>query len=96
MRTVATAGRTIAWEGDDAWRRRLALVRAHRSGRRRKSGERRRSTEPAEGAVRLVPGDPDIGVTDDEVVLADSANVSGDASISLRLAVAAEGTRPSP
>ncbi len=95
MRTVATAGRTIAWEGDDAWRRRGAWSRAHRSGRRRKSGERRRSTEPAEGAVRLVPGDPDIGVTDDEVVLADSANVSGDASISLRLAaVAAEGDLP--
>ncbi len=32
MRSVATAGRTVAWEGDDAWRRRSAWSRAQRRG----------------------------------------------------------------
>jgi [protein-PII] uridylyltransferase len=32
MRAVATAGRTIAWEGDDAWRRRGAWSRQHGGG----------------------------------------------------------------
>jgi [protein-PII] uridylyltransferase len=43
----------------------------------------------------MLPGDPDIGVTEDEVVLASDADVSGDPSLSLRLAaVAAERNLP--
>ena len=36
MRAVATAGRTVAWEGDDAWRRRGAWSRLERRGRRQR------------------------------------------------------------
>jgi [protein-PII] uridylyltransferase len=96
MRAVATAGRTVAWEGDDAWRRRGAWSRAQASGRgRRRSGTRGRGAGDAESPVQLVPGDPGIGVTEDEVVLVDGADVAGDASLSLRLAaVAAEKNLP--
>jgi [protein-PII] uridylyltransferase len=96
MREVATAGRTIAWEGDDAWRRRSAWSRAKGStGRRWKGAGRGRSTDGAEGRVTMVPSDPDIGVTEDEVVLVGTADVTGDASLSLRLAaVAAEKNLP--
>jgi [protein-PII] uridylyltransferase len=45
--------------------------------------------------VTLAHGDSDIGITEDEVVLTEAADVSGDASLSLRLAaVAAERNLP--
>jgi [protein-PII] uridylyltransferase len=97
MRAVATAGRTVAWEGDDAWRRRSAWSRSNEGGRlRRRSGGRGRSGADNGGETMTpVPGDPDIGVTQDEVVLAPDADVSGDPSLSLRLAaVAAERNLP--
>ncbi len=84
MRKVATAGRTVAWEGDDAWRRRGAWSRARASGRRR-----RRTTDRDGTALAPVPGDPDISVGADEVVIGDSADVPGDPSLSLRLAAVA-------
>ena len=94
MRAVATAGRTVAWEGDDAWRRRGAWSRALESGRGRRKSGRGRSGDQTAG-VTMQTGDPDIGVTEDEVVLAPTADVTGDASLSLRLAaVAAEKNLP--
>ncbi len=95
MRSVATAGRTVAWEGDDAWRRRGAWSRSRGSAR-----SRRRSRSPGSAARRGTEGTPvasdaDIGLTDDEVVLMPSADVTGDPSLSLRLAaVAAERNLP--
>ncbi len=94
MRTVATAGRTVAWEGDDAWRRRGAWSRS----RIRSDGARRGRGGGGRGGARRastsVPGDPDIGCTDDEVVLAPDADVSGDPSLSLRLAAVAAEQEP--
>jgi [protein-PII] uridylyltransferase len=91
MRAVATAGRTIAWEGDDAWRRRGAWSRAHQGRSRRRSGGGADSVSRPDA----VAGDPDIGATDDEVVLLATADVTGDPSLSLRLAaVAAERNLP--
>lgn len=86
MRRVATAGRTVAWEGDDAWRRRSAWSRS--KGARRDRGAGR--------AGRAGPtGDPDVVVGDDEVVLGESADPRGDPSLALRVAaVAAEGDLP--
>ena len=57
MRAVATAGRTVAWEGDDAWRRRGAWSRLEGSadGRRRTSA-RRRSGRRSEGGAAPVSG----------------------------------------
>jgi [protein-PII] uridylyltransferase len=89
MHAVATAGRTVAWEGDDAWRRRGAWSRAQRarSVRRRDRG--------VVATVDHLTGEPGIGCTEDEVVLTDDADVSGDASLALRLAaVAAERNLP--
>jgi [protein-PII] uridylyltransferase len=96
MLSVATAGRIIAWEGDDAWRRRGAWSRAQGSARRRRAASGRgRGPERARGVVTLAHGDTDIGITEDEVVLTEAADVSGDASLSLRLAaVAAESNLP--
>jgi [protein-PII] uridylyltransferase len=89
MRVVATAGRTVAWEGDDAWRRRGAWMRTMESGR-----GRRRSADDGQAPTMQV-GDPDVGVTADEVVLAPDAAVSTDPTISFRLAaVAAEKNLP--
>ncbi len=94
LRSVAAAGRTVAWEGDDAWRRRGAWSRALASGRSRRRTGRRQSGE-GEPDVIMQSGDPDIGVTEDEVVLAANADLTGDASLSLRLAaVAAEKNLP--
>ena len=94
MRSVATAGRTVAWEGDDAWRRRGAWSRSQGSrGRGMSAGRGREDAGP--GTATPVPGHPDIGVTADEVVLVEPADVSGDPSLSLRLAaVAAEKKLP--
>ncbi len=93
MLDVATAGRTVTWEGDDAWRRRGAWQRSKRSGRsRRRAGGR--GTEETPNVTELAD-EPGIGVTDDEVVLTPSADVSGDPSLSIRLArVAAEKNLP--
>ena len=93
MRAVATAGRTVAWEADDAWRRRSALARSN--GAR---GTRRRfragSGEPSVDASAST-GEPDLAIVDGEVVLIDTADASGDASLALRLAgVAAERNLP--
>jgi [protein-PII] uridylyltransferase len=89
LRRVATAGRTIAWEGDDAWRRRTAWSAAQgrrRSGRRRGDGD---------GAGEPVPGHPALAVTEDEVVLTGAADATGDAGLALELArVAAERNLP--
>ncbi len=95
MAAVATAGRTVAWEGDDAWRRRGAWQRSKKSGRSgRRSEGRGRSSRP-DGEVTPPAGDPDIGLTEDEVVLTPAADVTGDPSLSLRLAaVAAERNLP--
>jgi [protein-PII] uridylyltransferase len=95
MRSVATAGRTVAWEGDDAWRRRGAWSRDRGSARsRRRSRPSGRTGSGATGGTP-VPGDPDIGLTEDEVVLTASADVTGDPSLALRLAaVAAEKNLP--
>ena len=94
MRAVATAGRTVTWEGDDAWRRRGAWQRSRRSERsRRRSGGR--GAGDSDLPVTELSGEPGIGVTDDEVVLTAGADVVGDPSISLRVAaVAAERNLP--
>lgn len=96
MASVATAGRTVAWEADDAWRRRGAWSRGKGS---RKNGSRSERKSSSRGTlpvgVTLVPSDPDIGIGDGEVVLTGSADVTGDPSLSLRLAaVAAEHSLP--
>jgi [protein-PII] uridylyltransferase len=89
MLAVATAGRTVAWEGDDAWRRRSAWSRAQGSrGLRRKD-------RGAASEVTVLAGEAGIGSTVDEVVLLADADVAGDPSLSLRLAaVAAEHNLP--
>ena len=96
MLTVATAGRTIAWEGDDAWRRRGAWSRQQGAGRGlRRTRSRRATRSEAEGAVTVVPGNADIGATVDEVVLTEGADAGGDPSLALRLAaVSAEKNLP--
>jgi [protein-PII] uridylyltransferase len=90
MAVVTAAGRTVAWETDDAWRRRVAWSRA-------KSSRRSRAEVPADTVPdqASVPSDPDIGVLDGEVVLGPDADVAGDPSLALRLAaVAAEKNLP--
>ncbi len=91
MYEVATAGRTVAWEGDDAWRRRSAWSRAQDKG-----GRRRRSRGAVDDAAPVpLAGEPGIAITEDEVLLADDADVTGDAALTLRLAaVAAERNLP--
>ncbi len=89
MLSVATAGRTVAWEGDDAWRRRGAWSRA------RGRGWRARGAGSGTVAITPVEGEAGIGLTDDEVVLTEGADVSGDPALPLRLAlVAAERKLP--
>lgn len=89
MRSVATAGRTVAWEGDDAWRRRSAWSRAQRRGRRA------RGAVSNPGAVTAIGTEPAIGLTEDEVVLTEGADVTRDPGLPLRLAlVAAERKLP--
>jgi [protein-PII] uridylyltransferase len=95
MRAVATAGRTVAWEGDDAWRRRGAWSRSKASARTRRRIDPDGGPAGRADAPWWVPGDPDIGIAGDEVVLSPSADVTGDPSLSLRLAaVAAERNLP--
>jgi [protein-PII] uridylyltransferase len=89
MRAVATAGRTVAWKGDDAWRRRSGWSRLEGGPGRRRTSTLGRSGRGVGSALSPVPGDPGIGVTADEVVLTENADVSGDPSLSLRLAAVA-------
>ncbi len=90
MHTVATAGRTVAWEGDDAWRRRGAWSRSKRPTR-----NRRRGHGASEAAPAVVPGEPDIVVGEEEVLLGDTADARNDPTLALRLAgVAAEKHLP--
>ena len=90
MAKVATAGRTVAWESDDAWRRRSAWSRT-KGGR---SGRAAREQAPVPD-VPSVPSDPDIGIVGGEVVLGAGADVAGDPSLALRVAaVAAERRLP--
>ena len=84
MHAVATAGRTVAWEGDDAWRRRSAWTRAQGTRGRRRA----RAGEPA---VTPIGDQPGVGCTEDEVVLVDGADAGGDPFLSLRLASVAAG-----
>ena len=96
MAAVATAGRTVAWEADDAWRRRSAWSRSlgTRKGWSRPGRRGGSPSSPADG-ITPVPSDPDIGISDGEVVLTDSGDVTHDPSLSLRLAaVAAEQNLP--
>lgn len=87
MRALASAGRTVAWESDDAWRQRGIFVRTF-PGRRRSVPS---NTEPA----RAVDGEPGITVTSTEVSLGAQADVDNDPSLALRLAaVAAERGLP--
>ncbi len=90
---VATAGRTVAWETDDAWRRRGIWSHSTKRGRGRRGGG-----TPSEGTPpdeRALDSDPDLGILDGEVVLGASADVTGDPSLSMRLAaVAAERNLP--
>jgi [protein-PII] uridylyltransferase len=92
MLKVATAGRTVAWEGDDAWRRRTAW--SHQQSGSGRSWRRGRSERGGDGVVP-VAGEPDIAVSGGEVVLNSAADPSGDPSLSLRLAaVSAEKNLP--
>ncbi|MBV8463144.1 MAG: ACT domain-containing protein [Acidimicrobiales bacterium] len=94
MRSVAAAGRTIAWESDDAWRRRSVAARAaERGGRRLRRGDRPDSAGDAEPQPLL--DDPGVAIGQEEVVLTAAADVDGDAELALRLAaVAAERELP--
>ena len=91
MYEVATAGRNVAWQGDDAWRRRGAWSRAQDRG-----GRWRRDRDRGDGAaIERLAGEPGLGITDDEVVLLEDADVTGDSTLTLRLAaVAAERNLP--
>ena len=78
MAAVSAAARTIAWAGDDAWRR----VASARSGPRGRTTGRDR------------PLGPGLALRDGEVVLTVEADPAGDPSLALRAASAAaeEGT----
>jgi [protein-PII] uridylyltransferase len=84
MHRVATAGRTVAWEADDAWRRRGSWS-SDPGGR----GRRRRGRDVAPTGPAPLPHDPGVALGDGEVVLLPSADVAGDPALSLRLAAAA-------
>lgn len=89
MATVATAGRTIAWESDDAWRRRAVRVRAKATRHGRQLDEQVAADIPS------LPNDPDIGVVDGEVVLGTGSDVAEDPTLALRMAaVAAQQNLP--
>lgn len=91
MYQVASAGRTVAWEGDDAWRRRGAWSRAQDSGGR----WRRDNGRAEEQDVLALVGEAGIAISHDEVVLLDDAAVTSDITLTLRLAaVAAERNLP--
>jgi len=84
MGVVATAGRTVAWEGDDVWRRRSTWAVGRGGRRKAKAGRSERAG--AAVAAEEVPGAPGVAVADGQVVLLPTADVTGDASLALRLA----------
>jgi [protein-PII] uridylyltransferase len=92
MAAVATAGRNVAWEADDAWRRsNLPGLRSSRRDQRRYDRDRRANL----GATTSLSDTPGIGIDNGEVVLNHSADPAGDPYLSLRLAaVAAEQNLP--
>jgi [protein-PII] uridylyltransferase len=93
MQAIAAAGRTIAWECDDAWRRRSVAVHAP-DGRRRRRSDRQALSDGDVGPVQ-VPGEPGIAIGQEEVVLTVTADTEVDASLGLRLAaVSAEKELP--
>lgn len=87
MLAVATAGRTVAWEADDAWRRRRGRSREQESTRRLLRPKSRKHGLAATGAVVPIPDQPDIAERDGEVVLTGEADPGGDPTLALRLAV---------
>ncbi|MGA7420543.1 MAG: [protein-PII] uridylyltransferase [Acidimicrobiales bacterium] len=91
MLTVAEAGRTIAWEGDGAWRRRRHWGKYTTFGRgRRRGGARAPSPESAPTPTQ----DPGVAVLDGEVVLLPEADLT-DAALPVHVAaVAAERNVP--
>jgi len=105
MATVASAGNTIAWGSDDAWRRRH-LWQPPGSRRRSRLGGWRRRTDfrPPSGGAADGPTvrtqisrdvEPGIRLQDGEVVLGPDAAVMTDPALPLRLAaVAAESDAP--
>ena len=93
MLAVATAGRTVAWEGDDAWRRRGVWSRAQDGARQGRRLPGRRRSARQDPTVNPLYADGDIKVVDDEVVVTDTADVSGDPSLPLRLAAVAAETK---
>jgi [protein-PII] uridylyltransferase len=95
MLAVATAGRTVAWEADDAWRRRSSWAREHESTHRGLRPKFRKAGPGAAGALVPVPDQPDIAVSGSEVVLTGAADPGGDPTLALRLAlVSAEKNLP--
>ena len=90
MLAVSTAGRQIAWVGDDVWRRRRLWDPTPPPKRRFGRGAADANTAPI--TVEL---GPDMVEVDGEIALTPTAPVSADASLALRLAVtAAEVDRP--
>jgi len=103
MAAISQAGRTVAWVADDVWRR-PALWSASRGSRRRwLPGRRRGAGGPRPGAAQRRAVEPGVALAGDDdgpggdqmVVLADDADVDGDAGLPLRIAaVAAERELP--
>ena len=91
MYEIATAGRNVAWEGDDAWRRRSAWSRAQEKGGRWRRDKDRDDVPD----TSVLDGEPGIGIVGEEVVLLDDAAVNDDITLTLRIAaVAAERNLP--
>ncbi len=92
MHRIAAAGRTVAWESDDAWQRQATWAR--QGGRRHRLA--RRSAGPPDGDNPVVPvdGEAGVGLVDGEVALLPDADLA-DPALALRLAaVAAERGEP--
>lgn len=87
LAAIASAGRTVSWEADDAWRR-----QAPAADHGRRSVRRRRSSTSPDVSESVEPG---IAVEGGEIVLSSEADVTGDSSLPLRVAaVAAERVLP--
>jgi [protein-PII] uridylyltransferase len=91
MLTVAEAGRTIAWESDDAWRRQRQWAKYTTYGRgRRQRGSRGEASETTPTPTH----DPGVGLLDGEIVLLPDADL-GDPALPVHVAaVAAERNLP--
>ncbi len=88
MAAVASAGRTIAWASDEAWRRRRLWAPAG-TERSLSPRLRRRKRSAPEPSPSEPTGDADVVVINDELALAPQAPVAEDPSLALRLAAAA-------